>query len=85
MGILSASLSSAFTQILSPHGPLVNSTTWRAFDGTVTEVLSDPLALNLMDKNNVNVVAAADSLGCEQHTFSGVHESIRKRKALEQR
>lgn len=45
MGIRSALLSSALPQILSPHGPLLNSTTWRTLGGTAMDARQEPSAL----------------------------------------
>lgn len=50
MGKRSASLSSALTQIRSPHGPLLNSTTWRTLGGTATDTRHEPSALTQKTK-----------------------------------
>lgn len=48
MGICSALLSSALPQILSPHGPLLNNTTWWTFGGTTTDTRQEPSALKIL-------------------------------------
>lgn len=60
MGIRVASFSSALTQILSPHGPLLNSTTCRTLGGTATATLQIPPAL----PNKINKYMNAATTRC---------------------
>lgn len=54
MGIRAASFSSALTQILSPHGPLLNSTTCWTLGGTATATRQVPPELTGEINTDVN-------------------------------
>lgn len=80
MGIRSESLSSALTQIRSPHWPLLNSTTWRTLGGTATRTLLEPSALTRQNKRRNKQIKAHCSIYMQKNERRKVFTVLKKEK-----